>query len=63
MKKILAVLGFAAVIVLGMVQFATEAKADRPPIDSCAAVLCIVCPDGYVAAPTPGNCCHCVKTH
>jgi hypothetical protein len=31
-----------------------------PPLDNCAAVLCLRCPEGTVAAPTPGNCCRCV---
>ena len=33
----------------------------EPPLDRCAAVICPVCPEGTVAAPTPGNCCRCVE--
>jgi hypothetical protein len=61
MKKVVAALGFTAVFVLGMVQFATEAMADRPPIISCSTTFCVPCPEGYVLTPTPGNCCRCVK--
>lgn len=32
----------------------------EPPLDRCAAVTCPVCPEGTVAAPTPGNCCRCL---
>ena len=61
-KKILVGLGLAVVLVLGWIQLSADAKADRP-ITNCAAVLCVPCPDGYVLAPTPGNCCRCVKAH
>lgn len=27
----------------------------------CSVVLCLVCPEGTVASPVPGNCCRCVK--
>jgi hypothetical protein len=35
------------------------APAQAAPPD-CSAVLCLQCPEGTVAAPTPGNCCRCV---
>ncbi|HKQ61373.1 MAG TPA: hypothetical protein VJS92_08765 [Candidatus Polarisedimenticolaceae bacterium] len=60
-KRALALLGVAAVVVLGELQFATVVRAD-PPLD-CSAVLCARCPAGFVAKPTPGNCCHCVRAH
>lgn len=41
----------------GAVQTST---VEAQPVD-CAAVLCMVCPDGQVLSPTPGNCCRCVK--
>jgi hypothetical protein len=62
MKKILAALGLGAIIVFGGVQLATNAQADQPP-PKCIGILCAICPDGYVPAPTPGNCCRCVKAH
>jgi len=61
-KKVLVGLGLCAIIALGAVQLATQVKAD-PPVENCAAVLCIQCPDGYVPKPTPGNCCLCIPSH
>ena len=60
LKRALFALGISAVALVGSVQLATRAVAD-PPLDNCAAVLCLPCPEGYVAAPTPGNCCRCLK--
>ena len=37
-----------------------QANAQGGGPGKCAAVLCPVCPEGTVAAPTPGNCCRCV---
>ena len=62
-KRLLAALALTAVCVLGAVQFATEAKAERAAPMNCIGVLCAQCPDGYVLKPTPGNCCRCVKIH
>jgi hypothetical protein len=62
MKRVLVGLGLCAAIALGAAQLATPVKAD-PPIDNCAAVLCLPCPPGSVAKPTPGNCCLCVPAH
>jgi len=55
-------MGLGAVIVLGGSQLVTGVRADPPP-DKCIAVICQVCPEGYVFAPTPGNCCRCIKVH
>ena len=60
LRRILFAAGVSAIALVGTAQLATDALAD-PPLDNCAAVLCLPCPDGYVAAPTPGNCCRCVK--
>ena len=59
-RRALFAIGLVATFAFGASQLATEALAD-PPLDNCAAVLCLPCPDGYVAAPSPGNCCRCVK--
>jgi len=60
MKRIVTAMGLGAVIVFGGSQFVTSVRADP---DKCAGVRCIACPEGYVFAPTPGNCCRCVKAH
>lgn len=39
---------------------APPANAQGGDLSKCALVLCPVCPEGTVAAPTPGNCCRCV---
>ena len=57
-KKVTASLGLLAIFVLGTVQLATPALAIPP---DCAAVLCLPCPEGTIAAPTKGNCCRCVR--
>ena len=36
-------------------------QANAQDLSHCAAVLCLQCPEGYTAAPTPGNCCRCVR--
>lgn len=36
-------------------------QANAQDLSRCAAVLCPVCPEGYTASPTPGNCCRCVR--
>ena len=43
----------------GVANFTVTEVNAQPP--SCAAVTCLVCPEGTVASPTPGNCCRCVK--
>ena len=60
LKKALFAMGMVATLAIGAVQLATEVVAD-PPLENCAAVLCLQCPPGTVAAPTPGNCCRCRK--
>src|SRR5262245_32540199 len=60
MKKALFAVGMIATLAIGAVQLATDVVAD-PPLDNCAAVLCLPCPAGPVAAPTPGNGCRCRK--
>ena len=62
LRKTLFACAMVATLAIGAVQLATQAVAD-PPLDKCAAVLCLPCPEGTVAAPTPGNCCRCVKVH
>jgi len=62
MKRVVTAMGLGAVIIFGGSQFVTSVRAD-PPGDKCAAVLCPVCPEGYVFSPTPGNCCRCLKVH
>jgi len=62
MKRIVTAMGLGAVIVFGGSQLVTAVRADPPP-DKCIAVICQVCPEGYVFAPTPGNCCRCIKVH
>ena len=59
-RKILVGVGLAIILILGFVQVSTEVQAD-PPLDQCAAVLCLACPQGTVPAPVPGNCCRCVR--
>lgn len=53
----------AGLVALGMfttIQLsAPQANAQAGP-PNCAAVLCLPCPEGTIAAPTPGNCCRCV---
>ncbi|HSK77478.1 MAG TPA: hypothetical protein VLQ45_13595 [Thermoanaerobaculia bacterium] len=43
----------------GVANFTVNEVNAQPP--NCAVVLCLVCPEGTVASPTPGNCCRCVK--
>jgi hypothetical protein len=49
----------ALLLLLGVAAALEVAPAQATPPD-CAAVLCLPCPEGTVAAPTPGNCCRCV---
>ena len=49
----------ALLLLLGAAAALEIAPAQAAPID-CAAVLCLRCPEGTVAAPKPGNCCRCV---
>ena len=58
MKKLAASLGLAVVLVLGAVQFATPAVAFPP---QCAAVTCLPCPEGTIAAPSANDCCRCIR--
>jgi hypothetical protein len=53
----------AGLVALGMfttIQF-TAPQAAAQDLSHCAAVLCPICPEGYTASPTPGNCCRCVR--
>lgn len=40
---------------------AVEITAPKVYAEDCSVVLCLTCPEGYVASPTPGNCCRCVR--
>ena len=57
-KRMAAGLGLLAALAVGAVQLATPAYAIPP---ECAAVLCLPCPEGTIAAPVKGNCCRCVR--
>lgn len=53
----------AGLMVLGMfttIQVSAP-QANAQDLSHCAAVTCLVCPEGYTASPTPGNCCRCVR--
>ena len=58
MKKLI-LAGLVALSTWGVVATTTPAQADPPP--DCSVVLCMVCPPGTVASPTPANCCRCVR--
>lgn len=61
MKRLI-LAGLTVLGMFGAVQFsAPPANAQGGDLSHCAAVLCPVCPAGYVASPTPGNCCRCVR--
>ena len=62
-KTVLAVLGLGAVLALGAIQLASNARADKPvkPCVECAGVVCLDCPDGYHLEPSCGSCCRCVR--
>lgn len=60
MKRLI-LAGVTVLGALGAIQVsAPQANAQGGP-NNCALVLCQVCPAGTVAAPTPGNCCRCVR--
>jgi hypothetical protein len=42
----------------GVANFTAPEATAQP--GNCAAVTCLVCPAGTVAAPKPGDCCRCV---
>ena len=60
LRRTLFAAGISLIALVGSVQLASDALAD-PPLDHCAAVLCLPCPEGTVASPVPGNCCRCIK--
>jgi hypothetical protein len=55
MKKLF----LAGLVALGTWGVVSSNPVQADPVD-CSAVLCLVCPEGTVAAPVPGNCCRCV---
>ena len=55
MKRLI-LAGVVALAAFGAVEMSTP-KAEAA---DCSVVLCLTCPEGYVASPTPGNCCRCV---
>jgi hypothetical protein len=60
MKRLI-LAGLTLVGAFGAIQLsAPQANAQGGGLGNCAAVLCLACPEGTVAAPTPGNCCRCV---
>lgn len=56
MKKLI-LTGLVCLAAFGAVEVSTP-KAEA---EDCSVVLCMTCPAGYVPAPTPGNCCRCVR--
>ena len=56
MKRLI-LAGLVLTSAFGAVQFSTPPVQAEP--NKCIAVLCPVCPEGTVAAPTNGNCCRC----
>ncbi|HVR96379.1 MAG TPA: hypothetical protein VMW27_07185 [Thermoanaerobaculia bacterium] len=56
MKRLI-LAGLVCATAFGAALSTPKVQADPP---NCAVVLCMVCPDGYVLSPTPGNCCRCV---
>jgi hypothetical protein len=61
MKRLI-LAGLTVVGAFGAIQVsAPPANAQGGDLSKCAAVLCLSCPEGYTAAPTPGNCCRCVR--
>ena len=60
MKKLI-LAGLVALGTFTTIQLsAPEANAQGGGLGHCAAVTCLVCPEGTVAAPTPRDCCRCV---
>lgn len=57
MKRLI-LAGLVCAAAFGATLSTPKVQADPP---NCAAVLCLPCPEGTVAAPTPGNCCRCVR--
>jgi hypothetical protein len=61
MKRLI-LAGITVLGAFGAIQLsAPQAQAQGGDLSNCAAVLCLPCPEGTVAAPTPGNCCRCVR--
>ena len=60
LRRVLFAVGVCGIALTGAAQLASDVRAD-PPLDHCAAVLCLPCPEGTVASPVPGNCCRCIK--
>lgn len=58
MKRLI-LAGIVALAAIASVQVSAP-QAGAAPID-CSTVKCMACPEGYVFAPTQGNCCRCVR--
>jgi hypothetical protein len=51
--------GFVALAAIASTQVSAPV-ANAHHVD-CSLVRCMACPEGYVFAPTPHDCCRCVK--